>query len=198
MLAQKNDKRTAIEEFASDGMTLNQIASALGCSYESVRRIVGRAGIPVLSEGHRDLRQIVNDMTPLNAVEFLLDLIQEAIPTYQKDHPVDHLGLNFGPQERIILLHLAANPDRTYSKESIYSAMYAHVPGGSETEIQIVAVLIRKIRIKLTRTSICILNKPGVGYKVVDPDGLLRPRKLPNTTFRPEPLYDLSASRKYG
>lgn len=110
---------------------------------------------------HRDK---VQDMKPLEAVDYLLHVIDQIQPKIDDDHAVDELGLPFTPKERLTLISLFEANGRVLSKYQITDATHAGCE--DEPELKTVDVRVCNIRRKLKGTGWNIVTAWGRGYRL--------------------------------
>jgi DNA-binding response OmpR family regulator len=97
------------------------------------------------------------------------------IDTQSKVVKLEDSVINMTRSEYEILLMLAINSNRTFSRKQINDAIHENLESATENAID---VHIANIRKKLGGESCCIFNRPGFGY-VFDPRVLLNLDKEP-------------------
>lgn len=160
-------------EMTSDGMTISEIAKELGVSYYAARARLRTAGLKAYRENTRDIRNVANGMKPLDAVAYLLDVLEQTIPEFMERHPVDSLGVKFSPLERSLLIGLAKVMPNAASRSGLFSSMYAHCVSPSDVSDGMLNVMVSRVRKKLQDMPLRIVSVHGYGYRIEDPQGLL-------------------------
>lgn len=154
----------SLHVYASEGATIWEVARAEGISYDAVRTRCYRAGVKLSEENAKTVRQIAEGMKPLEAVEYLLTVIEanerEAASEWEA------IGVDLTALEQKIFAALHKNLGRTVTKDRIYDAAYACKISADELpSIKIIDVLIHRLRSKLS-DHYSINTVWGVGYRM--------------------------------
>ena len=156
-----------LPDMAAQGLTLSEIADEVGTTYGSVKSAARRRNISVLHERSKDHRAAIQDMSKLDAIEYLLgciDALQEISP--EKSGIPERIGLT-GKEARVFNA-LLANPLGVMSKEALFNAAYFDVVSADDYPgIKIIDVFICKIRAKLPAEIGAIKTHFGRGYEFV-------------------------------
>lgn len=155
-----------LERIAST-MTLAQAAEELELSKNAVRSMMERRGLRCRSESQQTARDYVQDMQPLDAIDYLIGVI-EALTSADSDesHPVYDLPLT--RSERRLVKLLMDRPNQPVRKKVIYDCIYHDRPDYDELPLQkIIDVFVSKIRKKLPPEHGQIETIWGEGYRWV-------------------------------
>lgn len=154
-----------LQAMADQGMTRNQIADHVGVNHSTMRSTLLRMGI---SPERRPLtiREKVDDMEPLEAVNFLLWIVEntfEAIFSPENFHPVDEI-CKLAPQERNVMILLYNNMGKTVFRERLVSLLNTR---GKEFKCdKYLDVLICICRRKIKGSGFRIDTDWGEGYRM--------------------------------
>lgn len=175
--------REDLEAALSSGSHLTQLARDIGCNHGTVVRAEERYGIrlPRVPHGARGrpvgidgIREAVQDMAPLDAVEFLLDVLGDLVGALPQGGP--ELGwpdVHLTPVERSLLQMLFRHEGRTVSRGAIMDGLYGHSP--SAPQDRVLDVFICKIRAKLVGRGVTIETTYGVGWMLTRAPGAVFP-----------------------
>lgn len=123
--------------------------------------------------GFDGLRAIVMDMTPLAAVDFLLDMIGDLVGVLPDGRDIGWPDVHLSPSERAILQILVRNEGRLVSYEAILSSLYAH--NSEQPEGNILKVFMSRMRPKLAGRGVRIATSYGVGWTLTRDPGVVFP-----------------------
>jgi len=155
-----------IERYVQEGMSISDMSAELGVSYNAVRSILSRRGLKARPEHERTVRDFVADMRPIEAVEYLLGVIEQIDAIKPRDtHPVDQIGVNLTKFERRLMVALY-DAKAALSRDALYTAIYFdRVDADSLPSEKVIDVYVCKIRSKLP-DSFLIINHHGFGYSL--------------------------------
>lgn len=155
-----------VAKLAMDGMTISEIADELDLSYDGVRHHLYRAGIRARRETSRTIRDKLEVLKPMAAVEYLLGIIENYEMISNDHHEIDQMPFNLTPTERRLMMALYNANGRMVTKETLYNAMYIDaLPGDDPRDDKIVNVLICKIRQKMPESIGRIETVWGTGFR---------------------------------
>lgn len=167
--------REVLQDAARDGETPWSLARRAGVADIGIRRAEKRHGIRLNREREkpRDYRAAVQDMKPLDAVEYLLEVIAQIsnAPPPAWVFP----GVHLSKGERKLLFALAEARGRVLTKAALMSAYMAGREADDEPELKLIDVMICHLRRKLAGTGIEIVTAWGVGWSISAPDGFVWP-----------------------
>lgn len=157
---------------AEAGKTAVAIAIKLETTASAVRKAAHKRGVTlpgVEPIGTRGPREHVANMTPLAAVEYLLDLIESQLPYLQpkRPHVLDSVAPSLSGSERVLAMALVDAAPRTLTFETLYSMIYDQRPDGDCPEPRIIKVFACKARKKIPAKFGRIENIWGRGYRFV-------------------------------
>ena len=161
----------AIRDMYAEGMSSAEIGNLYGVTSSAVRTRALRAGIvnprgPGGPYTAKTVEDIALDMKPMDAVEYLLGVVQELEQVVVRDD-VLALDIHLTPAERKILSALM-NSNGALSKDALLSAAcYDRHPNEDFPDVRLVAVYICKIRQKLPPEVGHIETVWGDGYRFV-------------------------------
>ena len=155
------------------GETRSELADAIGVSENDVRRASSRRGIYLPTEASRSLRNRVESMKPLEAIEYLLGVVEElSLVKSAYDHPVDAWGVHLTRKERRLLVALHDANGAVLNKDALFSALYFDARDADDLpEVKIIDVFVCKIRRKLPAAIGEIVTAWGYGYAFYLPKG---------------------------
>ena len=157
-----------VPEMAREGMTLREICDATGLGYSAVRGRLRRADVRPVYERQRGIRQIAEDMKPVDAVYYLLGIIEQFDLIVSEPHPVDEIGVHISDMPRRLLMALIEASPRYMSKDAIYNALYFDRASGDDLpSLKIIDVFVCKLRAVLPRDIGEIETVWGKGYRFV-------------------------------
>lgn len=142
--------RAEIMARAADGLSLSETAREIGVGRHSLRRWANRNGVAFVPRGGRPIfspRRAVEDMKPVDAVAFLLEMI-EAMQGYGTDVGV-FPGHPLTEAQRVLFSVLVQREGTVVPRERVYDVMYSSRPVCNQPEIKVLDVLICKIRAAL-------------------------------------------------
>lgn len=109
------------------------------------------------------LRQIIADMGKMDAIEFLLQVLDRDQETYE----IDDLGLPLSNTEHKLLSYLIISEGKTLTKNELYDALYSLRVSGEMPIPKVVDVYIYRLRKILQDTDYAIETMHGRGYRLV-------------------------------
>lgn len=156
-----------LREMVEDGDTISEIAATLGITYNAVRGRLRRAKLKVTQQSCVTIRMRVDKMKPLDAVEYLLGVVEEYSSVSPiGDHEVDSWRRGFTASERRLLIALVDAGETGLTKDSCYTALYFDVvDADSLPQLKIVDVFLCKARSKIPANVGSILTDWGRGYR---------------------------------
>lgn len=150
------------------GMSIQDIAEEYDVGYETVRRSLNRYGLKAVGELQKSYRELALAMRPMDAVDYLLGVIDEISSiSSSSHHEIDEIGVHFTRLERRLLLALYEHSPNLLSHRSIGKAMYFDSPDGDYPGDKIVQIYVCKIRKKLPKSWGEICLEWGHGYRLV-------------------------------
>lgn len=114
-----------------------------------------------------DHREVVQDMRPLEAVEYLLGIIEEAIDPPDPAVAWTMPGVALSPQQKRALRVLAAGRGGVVTNDTLIKAIRAD--HATEAHTRAVTVMICKLRQALSGLPVSITNVWGQGYALSVP-----------------------------
>gem|GEM_PF-4573471 len=149
-----------------DGRQTKHIAEVEGISTSSVRRIKRGHGLKLLPHRAAPLRQIVEDMRPIDAVEYLIGVIEQLEAVKPRgSHPIDGIGVHWTETERRILVALY-DANGPLSRDAIFNALYFDRADADDLPShKIIDVMVFKIRRKLPAEFGAIKAEWAYGYR---------------------------------
>lgn len=187
------ERRVKMAALAQAGCTTTQAASALGTSRASIRRMEQSTGVLFRRDDRtglkpredavetalqaeavlidpEDLRERAMDMKPLDAVDFLLGILEGLTHRLPVMTLEPWPGMRLSKQEARLLHHLDLRDGKVATKEALMAALYHEEPG-DWPEIKIIDVFVCKLRKKLEETPFSIVTVLGVGYRLEGASG---------------------------
>lgn len=165
-----------LRDAVAEGMHPTALAGRLGTTRATVYRAERKFGV-VLNRGKPgkpqfDARKAVQDMRPMDAVEYLLDLI-DAIGIGEPAATWEWPGVHLTVQEKLILRKLGSRPLRAMSRDHLMAALEAV---GSQAECgNFISVRVSQLRKYLAHEPIRFVSVHGVGYRIEAPSGYVFP-----------------------
>lgn len=187
------NSRVKMAALAQVGATQTQAAEALGTSRASIRRMELATGVSFRRDDRTGLkplpgavdaaleatatlidpdhlRERAYDMKPLEAVDYLLGIL-EGITHRLPDMTLEPApGLRLTKQEARLLHHLDLRDGKAATKEALMAALY-HAEPGDWPEDKIIDVFVCKLRKKLVGTPYSIETVWGIGYRLLGASG---------------------------
>lgn len=164
-------ERETLERAREAGLSPFQLATQLAVHHTTVLRAEKQEGVMLersLRRGGKQRlpshREIVQDMKLLDAVEYLLGVIEDAIPPEHVVSAWKFAGVHFTLAEKRIIQALANAGGRVVSKEAMLDA--ATMENGDPPDILIINVYICKIRRKAKNLPFQIITHWGLGYSI--------------------------------
>lgn len=151
----------------TDGMGQQELATELGTTRTRVCRAEKKYGIylPRFPERKRTgfvrVRDKVNGLQPTQAVEFLLDLVEELMGEDVDPSEIEQYKLS--SKEKTLLVALLSRKDRVVSEGVLLQCLY---PIGGYPESDIIKVYMCKVRKKIRNSPWVIYNVHGQGYRL--------------------------------
>lgn len=169
--------REMLEDWQAANYYPAAVEREFGISHGTIRLAEERYGIqlrriPVDDRRYcRDYREVIQDMKPAEAVDYLLNCLDVRGDGIDADPPNIVLRVNLTNQQARIFNVLYERFGLCVSKQAIYNAMYFDLlPGDDPPEAKIVDVVICKVRqrIKQQRAPFRIDTIWGIGYRLED------------------------------
>lgn len=108
-----------------DGMSARDMAKEFGVSIGAMRSALTRRSLYPTKEIEQSLRSKVQAMKPLDAVEYLLGVVEMlSLVKPKDDHPVDIDWPELTPLQRRLAIALYDHMGQTVSREALYEALY--------------------------------------------------------------------------
>jgi hypothetical protein len=160
-----------LPHYIREGLTAAQIAEELDTTQHNVRLLSYKHGLKIPNGKHPvySVRELAKDMKPLDAVEYLLGVIEQ-LEEIKFVAPVERnaWGVHWRPQEARVLGALMATPNNMVSHESLYNALtYDRVDADELPHTNLLKVIVSHIRRKLPEEKGTVVLIWGQGYKWV-------------------------------
>jgi DNA-binding winged helix-turn-helix (wHTH) protein len=101
-----------------------------------------------------DFRKVVEDMPPLDAVEFLLNTVELLLTSSQDDTPEWVNAVTQGTRQRMLLLLLNENLGKVVTKEFLMARLYADKSIDEVPQDKIIDVFVCKLRTAMGRANV--------------------------------------------
>jgi hypothetical protein len=170
---------------AERGLCPTHAALAAGVSRAQVNRSERRHGVtlPRAMQGsailRTDHREAVQDMKPLDAVEYLLGVIEAIIAPVDVDVVWNWPGAHLCPQEKRVLRVLALSR-LPVSRETLFGALNGdRAAPPMEGDGKIVYVILRRVRRKVAPSGVKVVCHFGIGWTLDAPPGFVWPWAVP-------------------
>jgi hypothetical protein len=180
------NNRAKMAVLARAGATQTQAAEELGTSRASVARMERATGVTFRRDNYtglrsdlsdvvyedavlidpEDLRQRAYDMKPLDAVNYLIGILEGLTHRLPDMTLKPWPGMRLSKVEARLLHHLDIRGGRVCTREAIMTALY-HSEPGDWPDIKIVDMFVCKLRKKLVQTPFTIETVWGVGYRLL-------------------------------
>ena len=108
------------------------------------------------------LRQIINDMKQMDAIEFLLQILDRDDEALS----LDDLGISLTNTEHKLFSYLVASEGKTVTKDQLYDALYTMRASGELPIPKVVDVYVSRLRKVLRNTDYVIETMHGRGYRL--------------------------------
>lgn len=160
-------------EMHGQGMNSQEIAREVCMTDNAVRRLLSRRGVTFeyRAPPDRDWWHVVQTMQPLDAVNYLHNLVENCFPIYaHQPHPVDAWDAELRPVQRRICILLYDRMGQPILREHIVMASMAHVirsadetasPKAADTHIC-------NIRKQIKHLPFHIETVVGIGYRMLE------------------------------
>jgi DNA-binding response OmpR family regulator len=159
--------REQLSSFVESGLTLGEIGDEMGKTAHEIRNALRRRGMRAVHANEKTLRQKVEGMKPVEAVEFLLACVENlSSGLCGREHETDSWMLPLTPMQRRVLICLYDAGGAVVTKDALMSALYFDRPG-DVPEIKIVDVMICKIRPKIPANRGRVETIYGLGVRWV-------------------------------
>lgn len=171
----------ALQEMADRGLHPAAAARVANVSRWAVGQAELRHGlrlprVEILRVDHREAAQ---DMKALDAVEYLLDVIEAIITPLEVDLAWAWPGAHLCPQEKRLLRVLALSR-LPVNRATLFGALNGdRAAPPMEGDGKIVDVILCKLRKKIAGAGVRIVNDHGVGWSVAPPAGFVWPWEAP-------------------
>lgn len=164
--------------FADRRLHPTAAAREAGVSRGTVARAAARHGV-VLPRGTNvmriDHREAVQDMKPLDAVEYLLGVIETFMPPIDLDLAWNWPGERMTPQEKRLVRVLAMS-HVPVPRDVLFGALQGdRVAPRIEASDKLVDVVLARVRRKVAPQGVRIVNHYGHGWTVEAPAGFVWP-----------------------
>lgn len=155
-----------IQDRVEKGVATREIADEIGCSESRIRAVASAHEIKLTGNQLRSVRSIAEDMPPLEAVEYLIGVVEVLQGITGVDSHRDKFGFRLTNLEARCFGALQTAAGRMLPKDHLYSAMYFDVADAdSLPSPKIVDVIICKIRAKLPDRIGKIATVWGQGFR---------------------------------
>lgn len=167
-----------------EGLTIMQAASEFEVSHSNIINAERAHDIILRRAGHEDwryrsnYREIVQDMKPLDAVNYLLEVIDGL------KQPVEFIwhfkDVRLTRAERQLVYTLATSKHAAVSRKALIDALMFGREGDDAPNEKILDVFVCRIRHKLRNTDIKIITHWEQGYSIQVPKNYIWPWQNPN------------------
>lgn len=151
----------------ADGLSQTELAAQMGVTSSCIRKWEKAIGVrlPRKPSGTgRSHRDVVRDMKPLEAVEYLLEVIESMRRVTADDWVFS--GVHFTASERRLLRAIAEAAPRVLTRDGAMDALMEPRAGDDAPEAKIIDVHICKIRRKLRGQPVRIVTHWGLGWTI--------------------------------
>lgn len=157
---------------ARAGSSLTELADKAETTEKAVRVAASVRGVTLPRQAHKSTfgpREHIQDMTPNEAIEYLLELIETQMPYLQptRPHALDVIAPSLTASEKLLAAALFDASPRTLTHEHLYSIVYDQRPDGECPDAKVLAVLISTARKKIPPSFGVIENVWGRGYRFI-------------------------------
>jgi hypothetical protein len=159
-----------------------QAARQMGLTRTTIFRAEDRLGVKlrraVPGEGlYVNHREIVQDMKPLDAVNYLLEVLENFLvpPT---DAGWSFPSVKLTPQQRIVVRALAEARGRALSRDALHSALMSSRIGEKEPDTRLVDVQISRLRRACSHLPFKVVTIWGVGWRIDAHPGFVWPWQI--------------------
>ena len=152
----------ALQERIASGVTIDSITKEYDCATSSVYRAFARNGTVLRSLNRRNyvaLRNQIENMKPIDAVEFLLDVIEVSVPEHGRLQVEKYYNLGFTVTESKVLIVLEQHKGIIMGSEIMVYRL--GLPNDRTLEVHVC-----NIRRKIQKNNLAISIKTihGTGY----------------------------------
>lgn len=170
-----------LHRLSEDGHNTASAAREMGVSRTTITRAEQTHGIrfarsTVEGRLYRSHRERVADMKPLEAVDYLLNVVEMMV---EAEKPALGLwilaGVRLTRAERNMFYALAKARGRVLSKDTLLTSIMTGREGDDEPAIKIVDVYACKIREKIKDQPYRLITHWGLGYSIEAPSGHVWP-----------------------
>jgi hypothetical protein len=153
-------------EYLGSGLSIKDVAEEVGASKTATRLCLARRDVRLTPEDAKTLRRRVDDMKPLDAVQFLLSVIEQiSWVSLESEHPTDIIDATIS-QRRLLRALYDAN-GKPLSKDALLAAMTsAYASADDVPQMKVVDVQVCKLRPKLKGSRWEIVTIWGMGYQL--------------------------------
>lgn len=161
------DSLEQVSSLAAQGLWTMEIAREMETSHSSVLRMAKMLGIQISRHADRNestadiIRREIQDMSQLEAVDFLIWVIDE-LTSFPEEIDIP-LNVDLTPTPTRLLAYMLRHQGRVLSKRQIHEALYAS--DSNAPEIKIIDVYVCGIR-KVLPPHVKIETEWGKGYRL--------------------------------
>lgn len=154
----------AVRQYPAEEYSLSEVASELGLNSNVVRNAFARRNVSLGQQKVSTVREQVQDMLPLDAVEYLLSVLEQTSWIALDDpHPTDKISVTRA--RRRVLRALYDADGQTVSKDALLTVTSAHYMTAEEApDLKLVDVYICHLRKAIKDEPWTIRTVWGVGY----------------------------------
>lgn len=157
---------------ARAGRTAHDIAEIAGTTSVAVRSAAFKRGIALPKKGRigdRSPREHIKDMTPNEAIEYLLGVIETQMPYLQpkRPHVLDDIAPQLTGSEKLLAAALVDASPSMLTHEALYSIIYNQRPQCDMPDPKIICVFITKARSKIPPSFGVIESIFARGYRFI-------------------------------
>lgn len=170
-----------MQDFAARGLSPTQAAREAGVARATICRAEVRSGVTLTrkacgDEWVVDHRAAVQDMKLLDAVEYLLDVIERIVIPGDAAVAWDWPGVHLAPQQKRLVYALASARATPVSREALWHAIRSSsgaedAPNGGK----LVDVVLSRVRPVLQAAGIRVVTTFGMGWHLEVPPGFVWP-----------------------
>lgn len=165
-------KKKTILEMVNEGFTGPEIASAVGISETRVKRWAQKWGTPLSLRPVKPatLRKFIKSkkLSQSDALEYVLQAYENVTGQFDGCHTLSFQNLKLTQAELTVFGFLKENVGERVKKTTLLDHYYSTIDEGDLPDVQIIDVLISKIRKKIKGSQFTIETIWGVGYRLIE------------------------------
>ena len=170
------EEAATIEQMCAERLTPAEIGAQLERSGEAIRHYLNRRGMSAGGPKDRSaVRRNVENMRPLEAVEYLLSILEDEVPPGPPPNPLASVNVDLTITERRVLLMLIERAPGIVTSAAVMRHLYLGRSIDEEPDRKIVGVFVCKLRRKTKRLPFRIITHWGQGYSLERDRGAVMP-----------------------